>query len=274
MTPTMRASPEPVSGRTTPYERVFGDERFEVRDFPAIREEAVTRGLNPGRRDEFALVSRVGLLLQELAPEDADRQTFAAHRETLFHVYHFWAAGRRIYAFEAPVLRRLVDSPPVMDGWTPRAPAASAYVELPRQVFWGAVAEGMPPEPVEGFFLRAEPESAVGPIRTLDLLLILGLRPNRAGFSQVGLTEEIEEVTALEEGSAFRSDIPGADLAGLYSVQRSSEATLLALRTLWYLDTHPEAVRPAHLEGATDEEAVGRTRLDHYRVSLIEGSTR
>lgn len=247
----------------TPYERIFGSPRFEEREFPAIRDEAKTRGLDPDVRDQFVLLGRTGMLLEEIAPEGSGPEALELYRDTLYFAFNFWQSGREIYAFDEEVARSLIESPPDLSAWTVRAPARSFYVELPPRLFWGLAEEGGTPEPVEGIFVVVDPTEAAGSgFVGIQALLVLGMRPGRAGFSVVSVRGDPRTDLDAEGPGAFRSDLPGADLAGLYSIRERAEAVLLLLRTLWYLYRHPEAVAPP-------EEAAphGATR---HRVRLTE----
>lgn len=260
-------------GRETPYERAFGERRFEEREFPAIQEEAGTRGLDPGDRDQFSLIGRTGLLLRELVPEGTPSGALETYLATLFHAFHFWRGGREMYAFEEEVVRELVEAPPALEGWDPELPAAAVYLELPRQLFWAAVAEeGMPPEPVEGIFVRARSGPEPERLRRLQALMVLGMRPGRAGFSAVEIEAAPEDAGAGLGPDAFRSDLPGAELAELYGLRERQEVVVLLLRLLWYVAERRSAVRRVEggAEPADDSQEGGGTVLRYYRVGPVE----
>lgn len=255
------------SGRLTPYEMVFGEDRFSEQVFPAIAEEARRQLLDPWRRDQFARLESVGSLLLEVLPEGDEAAAVDQYLQILYHAYHFWNAGCPLYAVEKAVLRRLVESAPKLEGWRLRLPEPALYVELPRNLFWAEVTGG-PPEPVEGLHLAREPKGAA----EVDVLLVLGMRPERGGFSVAGLSLDPERALALEAPESFASDIPGAELAGLYSLRRFSEAAVLTMRLLWYVDTNPAALQRVSVV-ELERRAPGHsqpTALGHVRVSLVE----
>ncbi len=257
-------------GRITPYEVAFGEQRFAEQDFPALADESERRRISTWRYDHFTQLERVALLLDQVLPDNAEPAAVDQYVRILYHCYHFWSAGCRIYAFEAPLLRSLIEIPPDLREWPFRAPAPSLYLELPKNLFWAQVAESGPPEPVEGMFavLEADRETA-----ETDILVVLGLRSDRPGFSVAGLRLDLEQARQLDEPVDFESDIPGAEPAGLYSLQRYSEAAATVLRTLWYVDAYPascEAVKGSGAREVLEHEAA--TALDHYQVSLIERS--
>jgi len=266
-------SEESTAGRITPYEVVFGVSGFAEREFPAIDEEANRVDAQGLRRDQFAGLESAGGALAQLVPDEAEPGALDYFLAILFHCFNFWKAGHRIYAFEAPVLCDLVDAPPPLEDWEPVVPNSSFYAEMPHNLFWSAVSEGQPPEPLEGFFVDVSRNS-----RSLevDVLLVLGMRSDRPGFGVVGATIDLAQIGELDEPDAFKSEIPGADLAGLYSIQRSSEIGILLLRLLWYIEAHPESLEL--VEGGTSRlRETGRTMptaLGHHRVSLTAEGNR
>jgi hypothetical protein len=257
-------------GRITPYEVVFGEERFAAEEFPTLAEESVRRNLNTWRYDQFTSLGRVAALLEQVLPDDAEPAAVDQYVRILYHGYHFWSAGFPFYAFESPVLRSLIEGPPDLCEWPLRVPEPSLYLELPKHLFWAEVTEAGPPEPVEGMFVA---RAADPPSGEADMLVILGLRSGRPGFSVAGLRLDLGQARELDEPAAFQSDIPGAEQAGLYSLRRHSEAATLALRALWYIDAYRASCRGVGGDG--ERRAVGHgaeTALGHFRVSLIERS--
>ena len=109
---------------------------------------------------------------------------------------------------------------------------------------WGSPSEGSAPEPLDGMFV-----SATGDPGTIAVLAIFGMRPDRPGFSAVGLegradsedagASEIEIAAAREDGSEpFGPRLAGGTAAGLYSVANAGELLLLTCRLLTLLDSH------------------------------------
>ena len=262
-------SDDSTTGRLTPYEVVFGVSGFAEREFPVISEEADRVDAQGLRRDQFAGLESVGGALAQLVPEEAEPAALDHFLAILFHCYNFWKAGHPVYAFEAAVLRELVDVPPPLANWQAVVPNSSFYVEMPHNLFWTAVSEGQTPEPLEGFFVDV---SRGGPSLEVDVLMILGMRADRPGFGVVGANIDLAQIGELEEPDAFVSEIPGADLAGLFSIQRSSEVGILLLRLLWYIDAYPDSLGRVE-ESASRPTEAGRTMptaLGHHRVSLAE----
>ncbi len=257
------------TGRRTPYEAVFAADRLGELEFPAVVEEAARRAVRLTRRDEFAGLERVGSLLRRLVPDEAEPAALDLYLEIVYHCFHFWRRGCRVYACEEALARSLVEAPPALAGRPPPVPHPSFYLELPANLFWVEVEEGRPPEPAEGLFVEHEPGRSPA---DAQLLLVLGMRAGRPGFSAVGLALDLGAAARLEEPDAFAPTIPGADLAGLYCLQRSSEVALLLLRFLWYVDAYPESLErtaaPRPGEGSAERDS--HTSLERFRVRLVE----
>ena len=105
---------------------------------------------------------------------------------------------------------------------------------------WAAPAPNLRPEPADGFFWSwVEPDDE--PPR-LHVLLALGVRPDRAGFSVVPTTGILDrephwaEVEGRPDGTDFETTLPGGELDRLYSVQTAAELLKLASLCFWELD--------------------------------------
>jgi len=222
--------------RATPFTYVFGDVAAR---FPAIAEALQQDGTDPIDRDRFVLLEPVGRLLREIVPEDAGADALEAHVLLLHHAYLFWATGQRIYAISEVTLSHAVSGKQI----TTKTPEAAQYLQLPELRVWGSPSEDSPPEPLDGMFV-----SSRGPSAEIAVLAIFGLRPDRPGFSAVGLEGradrddptggEIEIAAAREDGSAsFGPTLAGGAAAGLYSVANTGELLLLTGRLLALLDS-------------------------------------
>ena len=263
---------KPSVGRKSPYEVLFGAEGLTESRFAAVRDEAANAGVTTLRRDHFANLNRVRELLVDLVPDLAEPATLDRYLLILHHCYSFWEAGCRHFAFEQSAVRSVITAPPDLFGWLPRTPHPSLYLELPQNLFWAAVVESEQPEPAEGMFVSLPGDPAAD---EADILLILGIRPDRPGFSVAELAVDLTPARGIAEPDAFASDLPGANLAGLCSLQRPAEVVMLLLRLLWYIDTYPESVELKPGSPAADHEAGGYApamALDHYRVYAVERS--
>jgi len=223
--------------RPTPFALAFGE--IEPR-FPAIAEALQQDGVGATDRDRFVLLEPVGRLLREIVPEDAGADALEAHVLLLHHAYLFWAANQPVYQIHDEALRRAAGETRI----TTRLPHPAQYLQLPELRVWGAPNEASPPEPLDGMFV-SEAASGDGAI---DVLAIFGMRPDRPGFSAVGLegragpddpaAGEIEIAAARDDGSApFAPMLAGGTAAGLYSVANTGELLLLTCRLLTELDS-------------------------------------
>jgi len=222
--------------RTTPFALAFSE--IEPR-FPGIAEALQQDGAAVTDRDRFALLEPVGRLLKEIVPEGAGADALEVHVLLLHHAYQFWAAEQPVYQIGDETLRRAALEARI----TTALPHPAQYLQLPELRVWGSPNEGSPPEPLDGMFVS---EAAAGD-GAIDVLAIFGMRPDRPGFSAVGLegradpddpTGEIEIAAAREDGTApFAPKLAGGSAAGLYSVANAAELLLLTCRLLTLLDS-------------------------------------
>src|SRR6267378_2394583 len=222
--------------RPTPFALAFAE--IESR-FPAIGEALQQDGAAATDRDRFVLLEPVGRLLREIVPDGAGPDAFEAHVLLLHHAYLFWVAEQHVYQISDQALRRAVGEKSI----TTRLPHPAQYLQLPELRVWGTPNEASPPEPLDGMFVsEADAAGEIG------VLAIFGMRPDRAGFSAVGLegradpddpaADEIEIAAARDDGSApFAPKLAGGTAAGLYSVANAGELLLLTCRLLTLLDS-------------------------------------
>jgi hypothetical protein len=269
-----------LSARLTPYELVFAEGDFESRIFPRIRAEAEAQAVDARRRERFDFLSTAGDVVREVTPEDAPPDALEQYRAILFHAYHFWSGGKRLYGLDTAVARYLVEAAPRLEGWDFVLPGESAYLQLPANLFWSSITPEAPPEPVDGFFLtKSELTDPVGQAAgLLEVLLVLGIRRSRAGFSVIALStatgpgiSESWDAESRPEGD-FANTLPGGEIAGLYTLLTAGEVLKLVGRAFWYIDRFPEALEEVQpLEALGDAGEPPATRLGHLRVSLTSG---
>lgn len=270
----------------TPYEMVFGEAGFENRIFPRVLSEAEALGEDPARRERFAFLSVASDALRELVPAEVPAAA-DEYRALFYHAFNFWRFGRRAYVLDAQVARYLVEAAPALEGWDLALPHPSVYVQLPPKLFWASIATDVPPEPVDGFFATiAAGTDPLGPAYLdLQVLMALGLRRGRAGFSVIPFETEVgpgiprvwAETPGREGARDFENILPGGEIAGLYSILTHAEALKLLARALWYVHTHPQDVTPVPAAERRGEERPGSvplSRLPHHRVGLSGGGRR
>lgn len=278
---TSRAARGGGVARITPYEVAFGMDDFEARVFPAVLREAEAQGCDPARLDRFGFLSHVGDTLRELVPPDSPPEGLEQYRTLLFHAFNFWRFGRRFYAMDAAVARYLVESAPGLEEWELALPHRSLYLQLPPNLFWASVGTDVPPEPVDGFFAtECEGDDPLGPgYRRLEVLMVLGMRPDRAGYSVIpfeteagpGIAGAWAEASTRDGARDFQSVLPGGEMAGLYSIVTAGEALKLVARAFWHVQAHPEDVAPHTGPERRSQERPGSgalSRLSYARIGF------
>jgi hypothetical protein len=244
-----------AADRIDPYELVFGAECIDDRLFPPIAEEADARRQPVDDPDRFLFLSSVGLLLQAIAggaeatddaaqseedPGSEGEEPLRQYGRLLFHAFHHWRNGKRRFTLETETIRRLLDHVSTVGAWRLRAPTPAGYLRLPRNLVWAAPGPGLRPEPADGLFWTLfHPDDAPA---ELHVLLALGVRPDRPGFSVVTASGVLDrephwaEVEARPDGGDFESTLPGGDLDRLYSIENAAELLKLASLCFWELD--------------------------------------
>ena len=220
--------------RPTPFGIAFSE---IARRFPAIAEALQQDGAAPDDRDRFVLVEPVGRLLREIVPEGAGAEAMETHVLLLHTAFLHWSSGGAVYRIGEQALQRAIATRQI----TGDPPHPALYLQLPELRVWGSPTPGAAPEPLDGMFVsRGE-----GP-GTIAVLAVFGMRPDRPGFSAVGIegradsdeaaANEIEVAAAREDGSApFGPMLAGGSAAGLHSVANAGELLLLTCRLLTQL---------------------------------------
>lgn len=233
--------------RRTPLELAFPDRETARKALEAIDEEVRKRGSDVRDPAGFVMLGEVGRTLQALRPADSDPEAIHQHGALLFHAWRFRREGGRVYLLTTHALRYLVDADPGADdgegAWPPGVPAAAGYLQLPQHLVWSRADADETPESVDGILWS---RSGGG---TLHAMVVTGIRGDRPGFGAVPLpaaplddaAEWLE--TGMREGNGdFASEMPGAELEGLYEIRTAGEALKLLARFFWYVDRVPGAV--------------------------------
>lgn len=267
--------------RLTPYELVFTEGDFEAETFPQIRAETGDGEIETLRRDRFDFIRTAGKVVREVTPADAPPDALEQYRAILFHAFHFWAAGRQLYVLESAAARYLVEAAPPLTEWEFEIPSRSLYLQLPANLFWSSISPDTPPEPVDGFFVTCT--TGIDPIgepyNHLDVLVVLGIRRGRAGFSVIPVTTEIGSGIPDPWGAEERTDgdfknvLPGGELSGLYSILTTGEVLKLVGRSLWYIGSFADSLVAVDApEPREDQREPPPSHLDHVRVTLAADS--
>ena len=174
------------------------------------------------------------------ASGDADDDALRQYGRLLYHAFHYWRDHKPTRRLDEEAVRWLLDDVSSVGDWSLSVPAASGYLQLPRNLIWAEPAPGLTPEPVDGFFWRyVEPEDE--PAR-IHVLLVLGVRPDRAGFSVVPATGVLDhedhwaDIDARPDGADFETTLPGGEMDELYSIESPAELLKLASLCFWKLD--------------------------------------
>lgn len=229
--------------RPTPFGVAFG--AIALR-FPAIAEALQQEGAAPIDRDRFVLVEPVGRLLSEIVPEGSGAEAMETHVLLLHTAFLHWTSGGAVYRISEQALQRAIGTRQI----TGELPQPALYLQLPELRVWGSPTPGAPPEPLDGMFVSR----GDGP-GSLSVLAVFGMRPDRPGFSAVGIEgradsdepagNEIEVAAARADGSPpFGPMLAGGSSAGLHSVANAGELLLLTCRLLSLLPADESTVAP------------------------------
>jgi hypothetical protein len=277
--PELEPAARPPLARLTPYELVFIEGDFESRVFPRILEEAEEQGIPALHPERFGFLSTAADVVRNLTPEDAAPEALEQYRALVFHAFHFWCADKPLYVLDPDAARHLVVATAPTGDRSFLVPGGVAYLQLPPQLFWASISAELTPEPVDGFFVTESTGfDALGrPFQHLEILMVLGIRRARAGFSvipvQADLAENLDDVWDEEgrPGGDFANVLPGGELSGLYSILTAGEVLKLVGRAFWYVARHPERLVEVLAEEPRARDAdPPPTHLGYTRVTLDE----
>jgi hypothetical protein len=259
-----------MSARFTPYELAFGPPDFESEVFPGILDEMRPTGPGLPDPDAFLRLEAVGRTLREMEGRDEPRSLSALemreHARLLFHGFRFWAAHRPIWVLDDRLTRELLESLSPVGEWPFAAPAPAGYLQLGRRIVWARTSEDAPAESVDGAFWAVSPIDPARSRSRVDILLVLGMHPDRPGFSAVDVTGWLPlpppghwaDGKVRSDEPDFANVLPGGDLRGLFALISGAEVMKLMSRVFHYLATHRSAVG----EPGIDPGAPSPSRLD------------
>lgn len=253
--------------RRTPYELAFPDLEDARARFTAFEAEAREREADV--EDDpaaFVMLASVGQALRALRGPDEKADLIRQHGRLLWHAYRLWKAGEEPALLTLHALRYLLD-PGTAFSWDGALPAPAGYAQLPQHLVWIRGGDEDRPESMDGFFWAGTGDGR------LFLLVALGMRSDRPGLTVVPIeglpladAPTWTDGTMRPGGGDFASDMPGADLEGLYEVRSAGEAVKLAARALRHLGTVEGERREAGPEPAEGEAPPSRLR--HRIVDL------
>lgn len=206
--------------RPTPFDLAFSN--LATERFPGVRDEALDSATDVTDRAQFAKLPTVQRLFAEVAhPALVEQRPDAAdeYLTSLYVAYRFWAAGCHVVAIDHVRLKATLAS--ARAGDVPLVPRGACYLQLPERVFWAQIDHEAPHEPLDGVFVTLS-----GTGRELTILAVLGLRPERRGFSQ--LVVRVAPPSLLAAADEVRTPpfapVPaGGEAAGLMSLVSVAE---------------------------------------------------
>jgi hypothetical protein len=211
--------------RTDPFEHAFA--AFAAKHFAEIRDDASGQHKDTTDLPQFASLGTVQRLLDEIeSPEalEGEPEAAAEYLAGLYVAFRFWDAGKSIIQVNRERLASLLEAPVRYE--TVTVPNGACYIQLPERWFWAQIEPKEPHEPVDGLFVVEGVHR-----REVFVLVVLGLRADRPGFSQVSLTARVEDFAlAAEEAGRplFAPVLDGGDAADLKSLVSEADVLLLA----------------------------------------------
>ncbi len=193
----------------------------------ALSEEWFSEIGDPGDRLQFQQLPPVQRVLGELKTADQEAAGAAAEEYgiLLYAVHRFWQARRYSISLDRAAVEQALA---IEATRAAEVPHGACYLQLPERLFWARIGEDVPPEPLDGMFIAA---GAGG--REITVLAVLGLRPERHGFSQIAVTAPPEDFVRARDFARrplFAPVLEGGERAGVKSL--TSEAELLHLANL------------------------------------------
>src|SRR6478672_3478302 len=208
--------------RPTPFDLAFQD--AVQSEFPAIHDALEKAGTDPRDRDAFLMVREVISLIRDLRPDEGLGSGIDQLAALVHHAYLFWDGGGATVELSSSELETLLQFGPsgkTVEG----ALAKPLYAQLPLRRMWARVVDGDPAEPLDGCFIHLADES------TLRVLAVLGMHPERPGFSVVEVIGHLPGRLQREDGTPlFSAALPGGDRAGLFSIVGGEELLELGWR--------------------------------------------
>jgi hypothetical protein len=247
--------------RVTPFEIAFPNrDRLTALD-RAVSDEASRRAVDASSLDGFLGLTAVGDFLSELHGAEVPRVALLEYGTLAYHAVQFLRHDMPLFLLATSAARRLVVTVPRA---APEPPARAGYLQLPQHLFWTRP-EGAAPESLDGTFWTVSTE------RTLHLLPVTGIRPDRPGFgtlavpaAPLGHAADWVEATVRESTNDFATDLPGAQLDRLYAIESVGEMLKLMARFFAHVAESPATVRPA--PDATPADAPRPSVLPYRRV--------
>ena len=227
--------------RVTPFELAFPD----AEQLAALAEAVGKRGADVPP-ELFSSLPEVAAFLSEVVGSDGESEELHHLGMLTYQAVHFWEAGCPLYLLDEAAARELVASSSIVaaSDERPEPPTHAGYLQLPQHLFWATGLEGGRPESLDGIFWTATASD------DLHVLTVSGLRPDRPGFAALALPRVPLADAALwvnarvrESGDDYASDMPGAELDRLHTIETAGEVLKLLARLFAYAAAMPSALR-------------------------------
>ena len=214
--------------RLDPFDFAFAP--LAAERFPVIQEEARLTRKHSDDRAQFAMLSSVQRILSDVEEPEvvaSDAAAAEAYLTTVYVAYRFWEAGRLMFSVSDRDIEEVaVETAP--DTFA-EVPGGACYIQLPERWCWAQVDPEAPHEPLDGLFV------VTGSHGEVTVLAVLGLRPDRPGFSEVTVVAQPADFVAAQleaRDPPFAPVVEGGEEAGLKSIVTDGEVLHLALLAL------------------------------------------
>ncbi len=193
--------------RITPWDLAFAGE-IEQR-FPGVQSEATATMKNANDFAQFISIASVQRIIDSIESPEVLKENPAAaveYHTLLYVVFRYWSAGKLVLPLQFPERR-----------------------------IWAQVDSKGPHEPIDGLFVTESEDR-----KQLTTVGVLGLRPERTGFSQISATVALDELTAVRDAvrtPLFDPVMDGGTSAGFNSVTSVAELLLLTQLALAEADS-------------------------------------
>ncbi len=221
--------------RITPWDLAFAGE-IEQR-FPGVQSEATATMKNANDFAQFISIASVQRIIDSIESPEVLKENPAAaveYHTLLYVVFRYWSAGKLVLPIAGDFLREADHAAGTCVTPTP-VPGGACYLQFPERRIWAQVDSKGPHEPIDGLFVTESEDR-----KQLTTVGVLGLRPERTGFSQISATVALDELTAVRDAvrtPLFDPVMDGGTSAGFNSVTSVAELLLLTQLALAEADS-------------------------------------
>ena len=259
--------------RLTPFELLFADPAEAEALWARVSEESAGRGADVHDPHAFVTMGTVTDFIRRVEGEDAPDEAILQYGSLAFHALHQAKAGVPVFLLSAHAARYLVEGAPAGQ---PTPPRPAGYLQLPRHLFWLADGAGVP-QSVDGVFWKVSSRQGT---ELLHTLVATALRTDRTGMGVVPLPQAPLtdapgwlDADVRGDGADFTTDMPGAEIDGLYAFQTAGEVLKLLARFFAYAAALPDALETRRPPGAAAPPEAGAegpepSTLPYVRVNL------